>query len=95
MKITFEYQIKVFSTIDVIRNAHEFSQIAFPVADRTGFREIQLKIASWQTCFHTMFDNMEIDVDYRQIFHVDTCENFSNAACKCRELIDGSGIANV
>lgn len=40
-----------------------------------------------------MFDNMEIDVDYRQIFRVDTCEDFSNATCKCCELIDGS-IAN-
>lgn len=36
---------------------------------------------------------MEIDVDYRQIFRVDTCEDFSNATCKC-ELIDGSDIAN-
>lgn len=43
---TFEYQVKVFSATDVIRNAHEFSQIALVVADRTGFREIQLKIAS-------------------------------------------------
>lgn len=36
MKITFEYQVKMFSATDVIRT-HEFSQIALSVADRIGF----------------------------------------------------------